>query len=228
MGISLLTRGQHPWGRSALPLYGYIPARAGPTFSRLIYHKTLEVYPCSRGANPWSSMSSSIHRGISLLTRGQQPVEKWDRFSRGYIPAYAGPTSPLGTLHVSAAVYPCLRGANYDGAGSVPLKDGISLLARGLLVAGTAPGVPRWIPARVWSTRLRGACRKKTGVDPCSRGAYNALELKAMPRLGVSLLARGLPVSRLAGCRRDGRISACAGIAQLLTLSLAEHRVYPC
>ena len=84
------------------------------------------------------------------------------------------------------------------------------------------------IPADAGPTPCGRNGARRPQVHPCWRRVY-ASQWRVSENDGPgSLLARGLPVSRLAGCRRDGRIPAGAGSARTRNFSARWSRVYPC
>ena len=159
-GSSPLTRGKRASGWHGASCGGLIPAHAGKTDQRGARGSTRAAHPRSRGENGRCSLSFSLLRGSSPLTRGKRGLVVACEVGARLIPAHAGKT-PYGTTpHLQSGAHPRSRGENFvvveelpDGVGSSPLTRGKQRLRLSLL------SPPRLIPAHAGKTAARAGRR---------------------------------------------------------------------
>ena len=159
-GSSPLTRGKRPRAQPLHASQRLIPAHAGKTPRRHRVAASLPAHPRSRGENGRCSLSFSLLRGSSPLTRGKRGLVVACEVGARLIPAHAGKT-PYGTTpHLQSGAHPRSRGENFvvveelpDGVGSSPLTRGKQRLRLSLL------SPPRLIPAHAGKTAARAGRR---------------------------------------------------------------------
>ena len=159
-GSSPLPRGNRPRAQPLHASHRLIPAHAGKTPRRHRVAASLPAHPRSRGENGRCSLSFSLLRGSSPLTRGKRGLVVACEVGARLIPAHAGKT-PYGTTpHLQSGAHPRSRGENFvvveelpDGVGSSPLTRGKQRLRLSLL------SPPRLIPAHAGKTAARAGRR---------------------------------------------------------------------
>ena len=111
---------------------GIIPARAGFTFTRPYTSSYVRDHPRSRGVYQDTCHAAHKSPGSSPLARGlPRPVSESIRFRR-IIPARAGFTFSLLSIHRLPQDHPRSRGVYSSSSSSNHIKNGSSPLARGL------------------------------------------------------------------------------------------------
>ena len=147
-----------------------IPARAGPTMSRLTTFLALSDHPRACGANAFRFALDHSPIGSSPRVRGQPSVAAGSRTELRIIPARAGPTPPVLRHGFSTPDHPRACGANGDENENYGLLRGSSPRVRGQhdgVVQSDAAG--RIIPARAGPTdpRIQGAGRTPDHPRAC-------------------------------------------------------------
>jgi len=160
VGSSPLTRGKRISSTETAAYARLIPAHAGKTATGATSSRITTAHPRSRGENGRCSLSFSLLRGSSPLTRGKRGLVVACEVGARLIPAHAGKT-PYGTTpHLQSGAHPRSRGENFvvveelpDGVGSSPLTRGKQRLRLSLL------SPPRLIPAHAGKTAARAGRR---------------------------------------------------------------------
>ena len=130
-----------------------IPARAGPTTTRLFSGNGMADHPRSCGANEITRHAQELAPGSSPLVRGQRPHPQRQHRCGRIIPARAGPTSPNQSIVRSRADHPRSCGANDSIHRRAASIHGSSPLVRGQRRIGEhALAALRIIPARAGPT----------------------------------------------------------------------------
>ena len=170
-GSSPLTRGKRPRAQPLHASQRLIPAHAGKTPRRHRVAASLPAHPRSRGENGRCSLSFSLLRGSSPLTRGKLPRELVDVLSEGLIPAHAGKTVCDRACKHHGPAHPRSRGENLVSAVQVGNAGGSSPLTRGKRAGhGRGPGPEGLIPAHAGKTGCRLARGIGARAHPRSRG----------------------------------------------------------
>ncbi len=192
------SRGDPARAKSALPVNGSIPARAGETAPRPAVHRGGEVDPRARGGNTTLDFQTTACKGRSPRARGK--LCRCADLARcaGSIPARAGETLGGRSPAPDRAVDPRARGGNCGTWSGLAQAKGRSPRARGKLPpAPPEPPIARSIPARAGETRGGFAIASTPKVDPRARGgnadASAIAHATSSPGSGRSPRARGKP-----------------------------------
>ena len=236
-GSSPLARGLPVFTLTVLFCSGIIPARAGFTLGFEIALELFEDHPRSRGVYVPRGPQEGVLAGSSPLARGLHERGPAPRHGlriiparagftlgrqgeghmlRWIIPARAGFTGRRPARRVPPRDHPRSRGVYGVHVIVLPLTEGSSPLARGLLADGLRVGCRLGIiPARAGFTHTH-YCRLLLGPDhPRSRGVYQDVLIRRYPTSGSSPLARGLPEQHLEQSSRRRIIPARAGFTIL-------------
>ncbi len=191
-GSSPLTRGKRASGWHGASCGGLIPAHAGKTDQRGARGSTRAAHPRSRGENGRCSLSFSLLRGSSPLTRGKRGLVVACEVGARLIPAHAGKT-PYGTTpHLQSGAHPRSRGENSASALAFSRPHGSSPLTRGKLprelVDVLSEGL---IPAHAGKTRRPRPHPCQDAAHPRSRGENSTEGVSMSAVTGSSPLTRG-------------------------------------
>ena len=191
-GSSPLTRGKHGPTHRLRFHPGLIPAHAGKTDQRGARGSTRAAHPRSRGENGRCSLSFSLLRGSSPLTRGKRGLVVACEVGARLIPAHAGKT-PYGTTpHLQSGAHPRSRGENSASALAFSRPHGSSPLTRGKLprelVDVLSEGL---IPAHAGKTRRPRPHPCQDAAHPRSRGENSTEGVSMSAVTGSSPLTRG-------------------------------------
>ena len=150
-------------------------------------------------------MATGRLRGLSPLARGTHQTAATASAATRFIPAGAGTTLMLFTLHIINSVYPRWRGEHCLGGGSAQPRNGLSPLARGTLVLLASRRAPvRFIPAGAGNTHSLARLNQLSPVYPRWRGEHSEYFADLFTDRGLSPLARGTlsrKAAQIAGCR---------------------------
>ena len=131
MGLSPLARGNLYQIGLGAALLGPIPARAGEPMTMRGSSVLLGAYPRSRGGTTRLTSTSTEHKGLSPLARGNLNELAKQAVLQGPIPARAGEPAGSSLFAFIAGAYPRSRGGTL-GQGVVEcIGQGLSPLARG-------------------------------------------------------------------------------------------------
>ncbi len=212
MGLSPLARGNRTVGVLMRWPAGPIPARAGQPSASGAWRPSAWAYPRSRGATASAVFRAALFTGLSPLARGNLDVPGEVHAAQGPIPARAGQPARRADVFLQRRAYPRSRGATAGDREAVPVKRGLSPLARGNLPGLEQAGQDvRPIPARAGQPRARSRTSRPSRAYPRSRGATTYSPPPNSPAPGLSPLARGnrIPPPRPISTR--GPIPARAG-----------------
>ena len=198
-GSSPLTRGKRASGWHGASCGGLIPAHAGKTDQRGARGSTRAAHPRSRGENGRCSLSFSLLRGSSPLTRGKRGLVVACEVGARLIPAHAGKT-PYGTTpHLQSGAHPRSRGENSASALAFSRPHGSSPLTRGKLprelVDVLSEGL---IPAHAGKTRRPRPHPCQDAAHPRSRGENSTEGVSMSAVTGSSPLTRGKRIAKIA------------------------------
>ena len=227
-GSSPLTRGKRPRAQPLHASQRLIPAHAGKTPRRHRVAASLPAHPRSRGENGRCSLSFSLLRGSSPLTRGKRGLVVACEVGARLIPAHAGKT-PYGTTpHLQSGAHPRSRGENFvvveelpDGVGSSPLTRG----KRSVTVPVNITA--RLIPAHAGKTLFPPFRSATRAAHPRSRGENVQVTGAALDPKGSSPLTRGKQAVDWRGGSARGLIPAHAGKTEAGRWSACRCRAHP-
>ena len=191
-GLSPLTRGNLQLGHWRILLPGPIPAHAGqPPPAPVGVHRH-GAYPRSRGATSSLDTGASSFRGLSPLTRGNQPDTTFTSAASGPIPAHAGQPKSNPPLRILRRAYPRSRGATDRLQQIVAQSWGLSPLTRGNLptLSGILVSLGP-IPAHAGQPCRRSQRPPPSRAYPRSRGATVLRSRPSWLVAGLSPLTRG-------------------------------------
>ena len=171
VGSSPLTRGKRISSTETAAYARLIPAHTGKTATGATSSRITTAHPRSRGENGRCSLSFSLLRGSSPLTRGKRGLVVACEVGARLIPAHAGKT-PYGTTpHLQSGAHPRSRGENSASALAFSRPHGSSPLTRGKLprelVDVLSEGL---IPAHAGKTRRPRPHPCQDAAHPRSRG----------------------------------------------------------
>ena len=191
-GSSPLVRGQLMFPILCGGWWRIIPARAGPTTTRLFSGNGMADHPRSCGANTMVGMPVSYMVGSSPLVRGQHDLPIRPRDMRRIIPARAGPTYAYGYEFYRYPDHPRSCGANERISVIRLHNDGSSPLVRGQLIGVRLQRFhKRIIPARAGPTCGRNRSNQSRTDHPRSCGANRISRHAISCYSGSSPLVRG-------------------------------------
>ena len=193
-GSSPLARGLRAEYRSGHHRQWIIPARAGFTkWAKWIADLTRD-HPRSRGVYHLPSPCRDGGGGSSPLARGLPPEGAQRGVEGRIIPARAGFTAGFSARTRNSGDHPRSRGVygvetdrEHGDIGSSPLARGLRGTGRRVSLAS------RIIPARAGFTCIYPPRPPNAPDHPRSRGVYEVMSSGALPAIGSSPLARGLP-----------------------------------
>ena len=212
VGSSPLTRGKQTNAALAGPPGRLIPAHAGKTPRRHRVAASLPAHPRSRGENGRCSLSFSLLRGSSPLTRGKRGLVVACEVGARLIPAHAGKT--LWWLRNSRMVWahPRSRGENSASALAFSRPHGSSPLTRGKRSVTVPVNITaRLIPAHAGKTLFPPFRSATRAAHPRSRGENVQVTGAALDPKGSSPLTRGKQAVDWRGGSARGLIPAHAG-----------------
>ncbi len=150
------------------------------------------AHPRSRGENSGVRTASRAPVGSSPLTRGKHLLDLGRHRYRRLIPAHAGKTDRLDSVHLRPEAHPRSRGENL-----VALRSGMTLRGSSPLTRGKRRldqvDQPRWrlIPAHAGKTSSTPEMRYERTAHPRSRGENAGSHVVDLHRDGSSPLTRG-------------------------------------
>ena len=208
--------------------HGPIPAGAGKPHGSRDRPTQVLAYPRWRGETENATAETVDSEGLSPLARGNLLDLAGVTARAGPIPAGAGKPRLAMMKQTEAGAYPRWRGETRRERIELPRPGGLSPLAR-----GNRPPTPS---GRHWRGPIPAGAGK-----PLS-DAFNAMACRAYPRWrgetreqrqrrargqGLSPLARGNHVLRVAQIRHLGPIPAGAGKPATQRFNPAQERAYP-
>ena len=207
---------------------GSIPAWAGETRGCGRSDRSPRVYPRVGGGNPVAVASAAAGVGLSPRGRGKLGGQRALGGVVWSIPAWAGETSPIPSLHARLRVYPRVGGGNLRNGNGPNVVAGLSPRGRGkhMWEAHCPPHVGS-IPA--WAGETRSAAERRSSGEVYPRvGGGNTYSATAVNGLqGLSPRGRGKPEEMLANPEIERSIPAWAGETRK-PFALPCHRwVYP-
>ena len=211
-GSSPLTRGKRPRAQPLHASQRLIPAHAGKTPRRHRVAASLPAHPRSRGENGRCSLSFSLLRGSSPLTRGKRGLVVACEVGARLIPAHAGKT--LWWLRNSRMVWahPRSRGENSASALAFSRPHGSSPLTRGKRSVTVPVNITaRLIPAHAGKTYCQDCRALILPAHPRSRGENLVSAVQVGNAGGSSPLTRGKRAGHGRGPGPEGLIPAHAG-----------------
>ena len=150
------------------------------------------AHPRSRGENSGVRTASRAPVGSSPLTRGKHLLDLGRHRYRRLIPAHAGKTDRLDSVHLRPEAHPRSRGENL-----VALRSGMTLRGSSPLTRGKRRldqvDQPRWrlIPAHAGKTPRRPSATSGPRAHPRSRGENKLHAGDEVREDGSSPLTRG-------------------------------------
>ena len=130
-GSSPLARGTLTTNSANLSVRRLIPARAGNTQTCCNGSGPRSAHPRSRGEHSQKGTMPGMKFGSSPLARGTPHQREGQAQRRRLIPARAGNTCRLGTLHMATTAHPRSRGEHFRFFPGFERCGGSSPLARG-------------------------------------------------------------------------------------------------
>ena len=170
------------------------------------------AHPRSRGENSGVRTASRAPVGSSPLTRGKHLLDLGRHRYRRLIPAHAGKTDRLDSVHLRPEAHPRSRGENL-----VALRSGMTLRGSSPLTRGKRRldqvDQPRWrlIPAHAGKTSSTPEMRYERTAHPRSRGENASVREHPILLRGSSPLTRGKLHQAEAGLSGVRLIPAHAG-----------------
>ncbi len=192
VGLSPLARGTLYGANNVTATTRFIPADAGNTARPSRSSTTATVYPRWRGEHHTLRFEAKVVGGLSPLARGTLYLPLPLPLVTRFIPAGAGNTNVPGSTGRHLPVYPRWRGEHQGWLGGIPLKCGLSPLARGTrALAHPQKGKSRFIPAGAGNTRKAASRIASITVYPRWRGEHLTITYTRAKFYGLSPLARG-------------------------------------
>ena len=192
LGLSPLTRGNHPKGKIMMDQFGSIPAHAGEPKALFRFLSAGRVYPRSRGGTCRMVDKVLFAWGLSPLTRGNPVHLPPVQAVAGSIPAHAGEPCICVSYSGALGVYPRSRGGTFfyvgpasDAYGLSPLTRGNRFFASRFVISGGS------IPAHAGEPKTPRSCKLPGWVYPRSRGGTPVLAVNSSTDNGLSPLTRG-------------------------------------
>ena len=193
------TDGSSPHGRGTLDRFPespqwrrFIPARAGNTFSVLVFLGILAVHPRTGGEHSVLDHQSGIDSGSSPHGRGTPVSDERTRLSDRFIPARAGNTAGHCEDSSLRAVHPRTGGEHLVVIVSGESSSGSSPHGRGTRRRSRSrqPGA-RFIPARAGNTLPTPSPQASSTVHPRTGGEHAHVATLCFRRDGSSPHGRG-------------------------------------
>ena len=212
VGSSPLTRGKRISSTETAAYARLIPAHAGKTATGATSSRITTAHPRSRGENGRCSLSFSLLRGSSPLTRGKRGLVVACEVGARLIPAHAGKT--LWWLRNSRMVWahPRSRGENSASALAFSRPHGSSPLTRGKRSVTVPVNITaRLIPAHAGKTYCQDCRALILPAHPRSRGENLVSAVQVGNAGGSSPLTRGKRAGHGRGPGPEGLIPAHAG-----------------
>ena len=162
VGSSPHTRGAHKEVSVFSESNRIIPAYAGSTPSKRLYHLPARDHPRIRGEHIQCVLLALGRRGSSPHTRGAPALIVLYRAQAGIIPAYAGSTCLRNGISSILKDHPRIRGEHFGCLMYFAMSLGSSPHTRGALLGRGVQGVgTRIIPAYAGSTARHFFYRRK-------------------------------------------------------------------